>query len=291
MANPFETSGNWYKGNLHCHTTRSDGRVTPDERVRDYAEHGYDFLALTDHERVTTVPNNPTDMTLITGGEFSAANPWGGPGFHVVGLGVPSHLLVLPDMAVQEVLDAIRQAGGIAIVAHPYWCGLTMKDFDRLDGFVAIEIFNTDCMHGIGKGLSTVHWDNLLASGWKGWGIACDDAHFADIDTYGGWIMVKAPSKSPDDILAAITDGTFYATTGPTIHSAVRTAEGFSVECSEVDWVTFIADRSKGCRVCPEDGSQITSASMELRGSESYVRIECVSRLSGTAWTNPFFID
>ena len=103
--------------------------------------------------------------------------------------------------------------------------------------------------------------------------------------------MVKAPSKSSDDILAAIAAGTFYATTGPTIHSAVRTADGFKVECSEVDSVTFVADRSKGRRVCPEDGSQITSALMELRGNESYVRIECASRLGGTAWTNPFFID
>ena len=33
------------KGGLHCHTTRSDGRGTPEEVIRMHAEHGYDFLA------------------------------------------------------------------------------------------------------------------------------------------------------------------------------------------------------------------------------------------------------
>lgn len=291
MSNPFEAPGSWFKGNLHCHTTRSDGRVTPDQRVLDYAERGYDFLAITDHERVTTVANNPTEMTLITSGEFSARNPWAGPGFHVVGLGVPSHLLVLPDMAVQEVVDEIRRAGGIPIIAHPYWCGLTIKDLERVDDFAGIEVFNTTCGNGIGKPLSTVHWDDLLAAGRRPWGTAVDDCHFADLDTYGGWIMARAASNSPEDLLKAIASGTFYATTGAEIRSITRTTDGFHVECSEADWVNFIADRAKGRRVRSEDGSPITSASFELRGSEKYVRIEVVSRTLGTAWSNPFFIE
>ena len=39
----------WYKGNLHTHTTRSDGRKSPEEVADLYREQGYDFLALTDH--------------------------------------------------------------------------------------------------------------------------------------------------------------------------------------------------------------------------------------------------
>ena len=53
MPNPFTAAGLWYKGNLHTHTTESDGRLSPLETIRIYAEHGYDFLALTDHEVVT----------------------------------------------------------------------------------------------------------------------------------------------------------------------------------------------------------------------------------------------
>ena len=45
-------SGNetqWYRGNLHTHSLWSDGDDFPDMVVNWYTEHGYNFLALTDH--------------------------------------------------------------------------------------------------------------------------------------------------------------------------------------------------------------------------------------------------
>ena len=43
-------NGNFYKANLHSHSTVSDGRNTPKEMKDYYKEHGYQILALTDHE-------------------------------------------------------------------------------------------------------------------------------------------------------------------------------------------------------------------------------------------------
>ena len=45
----YSKEGNWYKGNIHCHTTDSDGMLTPDEVVRLYKDAGYQFLAISDH--------------------------------------------------------------------------------------------------------------------------------------------------------------------------------------------------------------------------------------------------
>ena len=45
----------WFKGNTHTHTLNSDGDSTPDDVVRWYREHGYDFLVLTDHNFLTSV--------------------------------------------------------------------------------------------------------------------------------------------------------------------------------------------------------------------------------------------
>ena len=59
------------KGGLHSHTTRSDGRDTPEETIRYYHENGYDFLAITDHRRYNYknfVPEIP--ITIIPGMEF-----------------------------------------------------------------------------------------------------------------------------------------------------------------------------------------------------------------------------
>jgi hypothetical protein len=39
-----------YKANLHCHSTRSDGKKTPEQLKEDYKKNGYSILAITDHE-------------------------------------------------------------------------------------------------------------------------------------------------------------------------------------------------------------------------------------------------
>ena len=46
---------NWYKGNTHTHTLNSDGDSTPEDVVRWYREHEYNFLVLTDHNFLTNV--------------------------------------------------------------------------------------------------------------------------------------------------------------------------------------------------------------------------------------------
>jgi len=46
---PFEKPGRFYRGNIHCHSTPSDGTLSPEDVVAAYREQGYDFLAITDH--------------------------------------------------------------------------------------------------------------------------------------------------------------------------------------------------------------------------------------------------
>ncbi len=45
----FTAPGQFWRGNLHTHSTRSDGILSPEEVCRRYRDEGYDFLALTDH--------------------------------------------------------------------------------------------------------------------------------------------------------------------------------------------------------------------------------------------------
>jgi len=42
--------GTYYKANLHCHSTVSDGRWTPEEIKRAYMKRGYSIVAYTDHD-------------------------------------------------------------------------------------------------------------------------------------------------------------------------------------------------------------------------------------------------
>jgi len=45
------------RGDLHCHTNWSDGHLPPEELVRAAKARGYEYVAITDHSRSSTVAN------------------------------------------------------------------------------------------------------------------------------------------------------------------------------------------------------------------------------------------
>ena len=51
-ARPDADSRNWYKGNTHAHSLWSDGDEFPEMVADWYKSHGYDFLAISDHDRL-----------------------------------------------------------------------------------------------------------------------------------------------------------------------------------------------------------------------------------------------
>lgn len=70
----FKQEGLWLKGNLHSHTTVSDGVYEPEEMAKDYAEHRYDFISMTDHNVFVHHPELERDgLLLLTGVEHDLA--------------------------------------------------------------------------------------------------------------------------------------------------------------------------------------------------------------------------
>jgi len=67
----------WLRGNLHAHTTYSDGVKTPQELLVEYEALGYDFLAITDHEDLIgssywrALPRLRTRLLLFHGVELN----------------------------------------------------------------------------------------------------------------------------------------------------------------------------------------------------------------------------
>ena len=55
--------------------------------------------------------------------------------------------------------------GGVSYLAHPYWTGVTPGRSSSPDDVAGIEVFNAGCELEIGRGLSAVHWDELLEDG------------------------------------------------------------------------------------------------------------------------------
>ena len=90
-GNPFAVAGRWYRGNLHTHSTNSDGRKSVEDAVGWYRDHGYDFMALTDHRVLSDTSALTTDdFITIPGMEMHGPDPWLGVNYHIVGLGMHS---------------------------------------------------------------------------------------------------------------------------------------------------------------------------------------------------------
>lgn len=93
---PFDRPGAFWRGNLHTHTTESDGALTPRQAARHYQEHGYDFLAVTDHFRpeydfpvTDTRALRGLGFTTLIGAELHAPRTEAGPSWHIVTVGLP----------------------------------------------------------------------------------------------------------------------------------------------------------------------------------------------------------
>ena len=144
------------KANLHTHTTNSDGTFSPSEVIGFYADAGYDVLAFTDHRTTNHVSEYDAEgMTLLSGIELHPAGPRGIP-WHILAIGIPENFSCTHPESGQQAVDAVRQAGGVAFAAHPYWCGFTAAEVMTLNGIAGIEVYNTSTRY-IGKEYNTVH--------------------------------------------------------------------------------------------------------------------------------------
>ena len=296
-VNPFEVAGKWYKGNVHTHSTLSDGTKTPNALVEIYSEAGYNFLSITDHGIVADVEElNGGGLLLIPGEEICIGKSNADTFYHIVGLGV-KETLPFKDFDIyqdpQEIIEAINIEGAVSIIAHPYWSGLDHQDLMKLINYHGVEIYNTSCDYERNTGLSSSHIDGLIAAGRKPLIFAVDDHHGAErpqlpLDACGAWINVKASSLTESDVLSSIKRGLFYSSTGPEIKELKIVNGEIRISCSPARHISFISTPSLGMKFHAID-EPLTNASYRGRPGETYVRVEVTDHEGRMAWTNPLY--
>lgn len=291
----------WLKGNVHSHTTNSDGRISPQERVDGYVVQGYDFLCLSDHYKITRVDtvSCPDDFVLIQGAELHPDNPFGGQRHHFLALNINEDM-DSTRMPPQHVINEVKRQGGSAWLAHPYWSSVNViRDVLPLQGLAGVEVFNTTC-RCMGRGESGAHWDDWMAHENHLYpALAADDSHRHETenwDTYQGWTMVRVKERTPQAIVAALEAGASYATTGPEIYDIqLRRVDEPKDERSLVEVTIHTSEAQQIFGVCDaygvayrEPGRTFERARFTLRPNARWVRFEVVGPTGAKAWSNPF---
>ena len=302
-SNPFAATGTWLRCALHAHTTRSDGELSPEELVALYERAGFDVLAITDHWVRTEAPS--TDRLLvIPSSELSCVLPEE-PDGHLLAFGIDEDPLEFvrtrPDLA--EAAVWVGEHGGVAYLAHPYWTGTAASGLSLRNGVAGIEVYNAGCDLEVGRGLSTVHWDDLLERGTACFGIAADDSHHAERDSGFAWVWTQVAERSAAAVLDALASGHFYSSTGPVVDELDLDDASVEVECSPCDRITLCTGRKRGASVsagpsgyryggeilAESDDGAITRARLGRPPRTPYGRLELVDRHGRKAWTNPLW--
>jgi hypothetical protein len=305
---PFSTPGRFWRGNLHTHSHRSDGALSPEQVIGAYKRAGYDFVELSDHflarydwPITDTRAFRSNNFTTLIGAELHAMGTEVGELWHILAVGLP---LDFPAPRSGEtgpqLAERARAAGAFVAIAHPAWSQLRIGDGRALAAAHAVEIYNHGCAVETDRGDGFYLLDALCNEGRRLTAIATDDAHFrnGDHDAFGGFVEVKAESAEPQALLAALKSGHFYASQGPRLIDVEVGRSEVTVACSPVDSVALVTGTS---RAISRIGRQMTGATLEVGeatrqawvdpGAIPWFRIVVIDSAGRRAWTNPIWVD
>lgn len=282
-----DAKGNrWYKGNLHTHTTCSDGRKTPEEVIQLYQNAGYDFLALTDHWFFSETQKKE-NFLLISGCEYDIGSSAQEEIYHILALGMDRDPCLKPrTQSTQDIINVIKDHGGLAILAHPAWSLNRPDHVKKLIGLDGTEIYNTvsgfpwNCRAYSGNFVDLMAAEGVLLPCF-----AQDDAHFYNGDETKSFIYVKAEELTQRSILSAIKKGDFYASQGPRFE-VVHKDDRLIVTSTPVQRIVFFTDT-----VYVHDrttaGDYITRGEYQIKDRDTFVRVELLDQEGRMAWSSP----
>ncbi len=265
----------WYRGNTHTHSNLwFDSQDPTATMAAFYAALGYDFLVATQHHGLYDfTPFSTPGFLCISGEEITSSTN------HTVALGTT---ISVPKGILSQNVNAVLAQGGVPVLAHP---SPTMggPDAVAIPNLKHMEIHNTFfcCPHDY-----TDLWDEILSAGKLIYGLAADDSHTVTAHAGQSWIVVRADVLDQSSILAAISAGDFYASTGITLNDYAVDDEGISVDSMNGERVTFIGQN--GAILQQTQGS---AAQYLFLGNEPYVRAEVQNSYEQYAWMQPVFPD
>lgn len=204
----------FFKANLHCHSTYSDGKLTVDELKKEYMKKGYSIVAFTDHEHLIDNSRLTDENFLAITAcelaikEFPAQSTLVNHNMRVAHLNVYAldpHNTVTPCYSsvydhylneetrpliryeneyeriysadgINTIIKIAREKGFIVCYNHPSWSLENATHYLQYDGLFAVEIYNHGCAN-MGIVTDEPVYDDMLRAGKRLFCVASDDNH------------------------------------------------------------------------------------------------------------------
>ena len=326
----FGGKGNFYKGNMHCHSNLSDGRLSPEELKTAYKSKGYSFLAITDHE---FVKNNSylddTDFLTITSTEIAIKefpdvstlkhfdmrvchlnlyakeqnnvyNPCYNSVYDHFSVGEIRDKILKPDKdfervysaeGINEIIRTANENGFFVAYNHPRWSLENYGNYGGYEGLWGVEIFNTSCNVGGLYEYDINVVDDLLRDGKRVFASSGDDNHNFKEDSFGSFVMVNADELKYSKIIDALLNGDFYTSTGPEIYELSVDGDEITVKCSDAQKINFSTLGRRAATVTANDDEYINTAVFSLKDTDGYFRITVIDKFGRRADSQSYFLE
>ncbi len=324
----LDKSKNFYKGNMHCHSTLSDGTLTPRELKAAYKSAGYSFLAITDHECVN---NNSylddEDFITITSAEyaikqFPEQSTLKNLNMKVCHLNLyakeqdndktvcynstydhftkgeyrkkfqetPDYDRVYGAKGINDIIKTANENGFFVCYNHPRWSLENYGDYSDYEGLWGVEIYN-HAVHSSGLYDYDINvFDDFLRDGKRIFASCGDDNHNVNAQ-FGGFVMVNTGSLSYRSIIDALLSGNFYASHGPEIFGLYTEDNKVYIQCSDAKRITLSTMGRRSKSITAPDGEFLNEAEFEFFEADEYFRLDVIDEHGRRANTQSYFIN
>lgn len=210
-------TGKFYKANLHCHTTISDGKKTPEEIKELYMKKGYSIVAYTDHNAF--IPHNDLtddEFLALNGMEMDIVNRYGDHEDYEVARCDLSLIALDPSIvyqplwhrrlyqekireevkamiqideneanyrrtyeigAISYLMQTAREKGFYVVLNHPTRSRERYVNYTRYEGMHAIEMLNGGSIRSGHDEYNMRIMDDIFNAGKRVFGVAGDENH------------------------------------------------------------------------------------------------------------------
>lgn len=293
-------------GDLHIHTTASDGAFSAFEIGKKAKEKGLDFVGLANHNNFSENLHLPH----IDGLTFVPAVEWTHYKGHMNFFGVKepfeNSFIANTEEEMKAIVANARKRGAVISVNHPK-CGICPYLWQNED-FDMVEVWNGPMRPTNVRGIA--FWTELLKKGRKIPAVGGSDYHRPKSPVRLGNPVtgVYTPSQSAEDILSSVKKGHAFVTSGKDgVHLSISYGDAFMGDTAELkggvplkieaknlkgEGLVLVTDSGEKTVLKGKRGEQSTEVTLE---NVKFAYVKAIKKMFGKeiirAVTNPIYFN